>query len=519
MALIGAYTKADYRQWCQEFTDFMTPRLEYFPDGLRWTIGNEINFDDGRTWQEYADQFVGWRDCIKALNPTFEVGTGALVQLNMRTRNIGEFVCVSYDDPESAETYFKNYINKIKTDYGNAKLPEFVVMHGYTPCDPSNTNPTAGSSPNWVSIDLFKQSVLEHRKVMKEVGLEDRDLIMKEFGPLNQAFYDAQGQLITDPEILDQKLQDYMQQSVDYLATTTNSTYGNPNDENRLVQKWAWYVMNKKVGVTTDFPHLALYETETKQIKPLGTKYKQLINYYVNQTPDPIQVETPAINPNGGTFTDQITITISTQTAGATITYTTDGSAPTTNSNEYTQPINITQTTTLKAIAFKAGMTNSNVATAVFTKETAQANSYNITTNLDFSYTTIPIIVQFLDSQNEIAFSNTYFASNKKLSININENQIDPGSYTMKVIPHFYTSLEKSVNLTQFGAMTVNLDGKFYGGNFSQTGSGNKVDLADLSLAISYFKHKDGSKDLDGDFKFGISDISIVVSSFKAGRN
>ena len=55
-------------------------------------------------------------------------------------------------------------------------------------------------------------------------------------------------------------------------------------------------------------------------------------------------------------------LTMSTTTAGATIYYTTDGSDPTTESTQYTEPIPFMQNGTVRAIAVKDGMDNSNVS-------------------------------------------------------------------------------------------------------------------------------------------------------------
>lgn len=61
-------------------------------------------------------------------------------------------------------------------------------------------------------------------------------------------------------------------------------------------------------------------------------------------------------------------ITLTCETSGATIYYTTDGTAPTTNSTVYISPFMIFDTTTIKAIAVKENMADSAVMTASFTK-------------------------------------------------------------------------------------------------------------------------------------------------------
>jgi len=78
-------------------------------------------------------------------------------------------------------------------------------------------------------------------------------------------------------------------------------------------------------------------------------------------------VATPTFNHPSGTVYAPFTVEIATTTTGASIYYTTDGSVPSESSTLYTTPINITATTTLKAKAFKAGMTSSFVASAVYT--------------------------------------------------------------------------------------------------------------------------------------------------------
>jgi hypothetical protein len=78
-------------------------------------------------------------------------------------------------------------------------------------------------------------------------------------------------------------------------------------------------------------------------------------------------VATPNISPSTNTFYSAFNATISCTTEGATIYYTTDGSDPDETATEYTEPIYIEDTTTLKAIAYAEGYDPSAIATAVYT--------------------------------------------------------------------------------------------------------------------------------------------------------
>ena len=78
-------------------------------------------------------------------------------------------------------------------------------------------------------------------------------------------------------------------------------------------------------------------------------------------------VATPSFTPAAGTYSSTQSVSISTSTSGASIRYTTDGSTPTTSSSLYTSAISVSSSTTIKAIGLKSGMTNSSVATSVYT--------------------------------------------------------------------------------------------------------------------------------------------------------
>jgi hypothetical protein len=78
------------------------------------------------------------------------------------------------------------------------------------------------------------------------------------------------------------------------------------------------------------------------------------------------KVGKPVIAPDGATFTGSQTVSISTATVGAEIRHTTDGSKPRATSALYTGPLTVDESTTVRAIATKAGMTASDVENATF---------------------------------------------------------------------------------------------------------------------------------------------------------
>ena len=84
-------------------------------------------------------------------------------------------------------------------------------------------------------------------------------------------------------------------------------------------------------------------------------------------TPQPEQVATPTFDPEEGTYTAAQNVTITCETEGATIHYTTDGTEPTAESPVYSEAIAVGETMTIKAIAMKEDMTNSAIASATYT--------------------------------------------------------------------------------------------------------------------------------------------------------
>ena len=92
-----------------------------------------------------------------------------------------------------------------------------------------------------------------------------------------------------------------------------------------------------------------------------------IINHSTVLAEAPSIVATPTFNPSGGTYSTTQNVTLGCTTPSATIRFTTNGSDPTEASTQYSSPITVSTTTTIKAKAFRSGWTPSATASATYT--------------------------------------------------------------------------------------------------------------------------------------------------------
>jgi uncharacterized protein len=113
--------------------------------------------------------------------------------------------------------------------------------------------------------------------------------------------------------------------------------------------------------------------------------------YTIVQVSNPVETKVAEVTatPTAGAVEANTKVALATATADAKIYYTTDGSIPTASSTEYTAPITIDAAKTIKALAIKNGLDNSNVATFAYTILTestvAQVRAMKIDSNVQTS--------------------------------------------------------------------------------------------------------------------------------------
>lgn len=116
----------------------------------------------------------------------------------------------------------------------------------------------------------------------------------------------------------------------------------------------------------------------------LGTTARNLLGGYLQDkygitiADAEIIAERPTISPAGGSHVGEVEVTLACATPGVTMYYTTDGSTPDATDTEYTAPFTLEESATIKAIAIKAGFTDSAVAEAEFTVTQAAGRAVRI---------------------------------------------------------------------------------------------------------------------------------------------
>ena len=147
-------------------------------------------------------------------------------------------------------------------------------------------------------------------------------------------------------------------QSVEISCTTDGAEIYYTTDGSDPSASSTKYSSAIAVGETTTIKAIAVKDGMTDSSVASAT-------YTINIPPQ--TVATPAFSPDAGTYTEAQSVTISCETTGATIYYTTDGSDPSASSTAYSGAITVGETTTIKAIAVKEGMTDSAVTSATYT--------------------------------------------------------------------------------------------------------------------------------------------------------
>jgi len=202
--------------------------LEGYKDSDVIWIGNEIGWDDKRDPTTYATQYKSWYECVKAVNPNIKVAPGAnpgYPEYKYGDDQINEWE-ISNDSKgrwsSGSELDYFNYITYAKNDYkeiyGDDMPIEAYVIHVY-PC---------ANNGDCHNIDFVEAQIRKFREFMKDNREKKLPLYIKEMSTV-------MGDELTEED------KNSVVELYNKLLNLKDSSIGNPNDNNRLVQRWAWF--------------------------------------------------------------------------------------------------------------------------------------------------------------------------------------------------------------------------------------------------------------------------------------
>lgn len=251
---IGAWNYLEGKETEAKIREYISWCPECYPDGTVWIIGNELQIDKFSwlregvaldpartiTPEEYAVKYKKYYDIIKGINLTYKVAIG-----------------VTYDKPPYWSDFLRETRAAYETLYGEKMPIDVYTMHAYM------------SDPPLKEVQLL---VDNKRTIMKEYGDQNKPLIMTETGALTDAAH--------NPGFTTEQISDYMNQVFEYLATYTSEEYGCPDDDYRMVQKWAWFALTSAAGSDADYwDKTDLFDTGgvTATITTVGETYAAFV--------------------------------------------------------------------------------------------------------------------------------------------------------------------------------------------------------------------------------------------------
>jgi hypothetical protein len=238
--------------------DFIRWVAIHYPGNV-WIIGNEpdVSDQDAITPEEYAGDYRILYPLIKTADPTARIAVAGVAQ--------GTPLRLAYLD---------RVLEAYRQSTGEQMPVDWWTLHGYVlreergswgvgiPPGFANQQGQLYEIADHNNLGLFAKQITAFRAWMKARGYQNTPLALTEFGILLPADFGY------TPEVVQQYLQDTFQ----WLATAADPQIGMPEDDHHLVQRWAWFSLADEI-----YPVADLADLKTGQLTPAGKAFRDFM--------------------------------------------------------------------------------------------------------------------------------------------------------------------------------------------------------------------------------------------------
>ncbi len=232
----------------------------------------EANLQDDTEPELYAAAYHDAYYAIKAVAPNAKVAAGSIVQPTEVRLEYLDLVLASYQEQfgEKMPVDIWSIHNFVLNEASCAHYQDNWVCWGAD--IPRGINKIDGlriGLERHDDIGLFKEQILRFRRWMKTNGYGGLPVYLSEFGVLLPDIY---GDL---KDFSPAAVNNFMNQSFDFILNTKDTELGDPNDGYRLVQRLSWYSVNddnKHGGLFNG----NLFDTSTRTLSEMGQNYARL---------------------------------------------------------------------------------------------------------------------------------------------------------------------------------------------------------------------------------------------------
>jgi hypothetical protein len=228
--------------------------------GATWLIGNEpdVIWQDNVTPARYAEWYHQLYYLLKEADPTSQIAIGGVTQPTPLRLQYLEQVWSAY-----------------QTQYGEVMLVDVWNIHNFILREERDS--WGVDIPPGLAVDqgilfevadhddlaVFKAQIVGFRQWLAEHGQRNKPLIISEYGILMPADYGF------GPE----RVQQFLYGTYEFMLNATDEALGYPADQNRLVQRWAWYSLSDD-----RYPTGNLIDPKTGALTRLGQAHQEYIS-------------------------------------------------------------------------------------------------------------------------------------------------------------------------------------------------------------------------------------------------